>query len=226
MQKLIKLTLVCCLSTSLQAYNTVAANEATANTNSTLPLQNKIVDKTLPTQGQVPGFGAPIQDIPTKGKVLEGEQMRFLNTVFKGAPIGLVHFRMAANAARSILAVLPKSPDDPQTMAIFVKKLVKPLEPFLDRIKGFADTLLPLIRMSLNAQPPAHLTGFVGQEKTSAAYFETALNNKSQVERACKEFMQFYLDIYASIDPDTRQGFDDLWHQIVVEQKKAAQARA
>jgi hypothetical protein len=189
MKKILKLALVCCLSTSLHAID------------------------------QVQGQGAPIQDIPTKGKVLDCEQMRFLNTVFKGAPIGLVHFRMAANAAKSILTVLPKSPDDPQTMAIFVKKLVKPLEPFLDRIKGFADTLMPLIKMSLNAQPPAHLTGFVGQDKTSAAYFESALSNKIQVERACKEFIQFYLDIHASLTPDTREGFENLWHQIVADQR-------
>jgi hypothetical protein len=193
MKKIIKLSLICCLGASLHAV------------------------------GQAPGQGAPIQDIPTKGKVLDCEQMNFLNTVFKGAPIGLVHFRMAANAARSILAKLPTSPDDAQTMAMFVKKLVKPLEPFLDRIKGFSDTLLPLITMSLNAQPPAHLTGFVAQEKTSAAYFECALNNKIQLERACKEFMQFYLDIYASLTPDTREGFEQLWHQIVAEQKKATQ---
>lgn len=216
MQKMIKLTLICCLSTSLHAADTVTANEVLG----------------LPTIGQTANAVAQIQNIPTKGKVLECEQMKFLNTIFKGAPIGLVHFKMAANAARNILAVLPQSPDDPKTMAMFVKKLVKPLEPFLDRIKGFADTLTPLIKQSLNAEPPAYLIGFVGSkdetkdgDSASAAYFQQALKTKVELERACKEFMQFYLDIYASITPDTREGFDQLWRQIVAEQKRAAQSK-
>jgi hypothetical protein len=161
-------------------------------------------------------------EFPTAKKLISPE-IKLLTTVFEDEPIGILHMEIAHNTGLQVMKELGSDPATPETIARNVKKMIKPIEEFFDKIKAFTSILKPLLEESLGQiqNNKILLLNCFDSSITSAAFFEQNIKSKEQLVGMCHEFIIFYRDIKASLTPKAKEKYIALKKRIIDERKAA-----
>jgi hypothetical protein len=161
-------------------------------------------------------------------KKLNCSTMDMLNTVFKDSPIGLLHMEIAHNTGIKVMKELIHGPTNPEFITQQVKRLIKPIEGFFDKIKAFSNILKPLLEECLGERQNNKilLLNCFDSQITSAEFFEQNIKTKEELLGMSREFIIFFRDVYESVTPDTRKAYLDLKKRIIEERQAAGRNKS
>lgn len=138
-------------------------------------------------------------------------------------PIAMVRTDFACKAALTVLKDFDKIPEDPQIIEQHIKTVMKPIKKFFEEIHQFSFLIKPLVeeclineKDNIPGQPKKQcvILEFLNTQINIDTFFERTVRTKEVLQNTCREFLNFFGSIKASLSPSALVAYNKAWEEL------------